>query len=493
MDHAGRVGHRTSLPGRPDVIGAAETAGVPRRATCAFFAQMHTRLLSLVAVLVALARASVSGQEPVQGSADSGRLIERRVVTEDTTKSYAAYLPPGHHPGRRWPALVLMDPRGRALVPLERFRPAAAALGYVLLSSYDTSSDEATSGEDTREAVEAVLNDALDLFSLDLRRLVPVGFSGTARMAWLLALGAPEVFGAIIGFGGGIAPHVGLLLAAGEAGAPAFFGGAGTGDFNYGEMWRTDAALERAGSSPALVFFPGRHEWPPADLASAAVEWLEVGAQGRGLALADTAWIRALAERDLDAAEALERGGRAHDAMLRYRRLLATFEPAAGIAGEALMASARAAARRLAESREVRKTTASLEEWLRWEAGRHRALEAVASRLEDPRIPSVRDLARTLDLDAVRRQAASPDTLAAQAARRILAGYLARARFYLPRHHLARGDAPRAIRSMELAHAIAPDSRAVCAAFLVLPETQRSRSPDLTALCGEPDPPAPVR
>lgn len=446
---------------------------------------MRRRALLLAAAL-AWAASPVPGQEP--GSVvpvapqDTGTLVTRRVVAEDTAKSYAIYLPPAYDAARRWPALVLMDPRGRALVPLERFRPAAAALGYVILSSYDTSSDEATSGEDTSAGVEALVNDAVATLSLDTRRFFLVGFSGTARIAWGIALATPDHFPAIVGFGGGMAPTVQFTIAVRDLKGPAFFGGAGTGDFNYAEMWSTDEGLDRLGIPHATMYFPGPHGWAPAHVATAAVEWLELRAQATGLVPADSAWIHDRFTAGAAAARELEADGRVHDAMLAFRRVAATFD-GFGPPWVDSVAALRAAHDRLAATSGGRETDRRLHDWLEWESHRREALERAWIVLGGRSVPDADRLASIIELRTLRKQTLDDDTLAAQAATRMLAVSMAMASFYVPRSYLAAGDTLRAVRALELAHRIDPGSTAVCYRFRPLAPDDRARAPELDAFC----------
>src|SRR5439155_183930 len=73
------------------------------------------------------------------------------------------------------------DPRGRALLGLRLFQDAAARLGWVILSSYNTLSDGPP--EPNVNAVNAMLAWAQAHPSLDPTRLYLAGFSGTARAA----------------------------------------------------------------------------------------------------------------------------------------------------------------------------------------------------------------------------------------------------------------------------------------------------------------------
>ena len=71
----------------------------------------------------------------------TGVVVEHVACGTDPTQTYALYLPSSYTTERQWPALILMDPRGRALAPIDLFREAAERRGYILMSSYDTSSD----------------------------------------------------------------------------------------------------------------------------------------------------------------------------------------------------------------------------------------------------------------------------------------------------------------------------------------------------------------
>src|SRR6267154_2272505 len=113
--------------------------------------------------------------------APPGRLEEQVRSATDTSQTFALYYPPGYSTERRWPVLLVLDPRGRALLALKLFQDRAARLGWVILSSYNTLSDGPP--EPNVDAVNAMLAWAQAQPSLDLTRLYLAGFSGTARAA----------------------------------------------------------------------------------------------------------------------------------------------------------------------------------------------------------------------------------------------------------------------------------------------------------------------
>lgn len=104
----------------------------------------------------------------------TGTVVDRVTCAADPERSYALYLPSAYTTDKRWPILVLMDPRGRALLPMALFREAAERHGYIVASSYDTRSD---SGRPVNlQAMRALLPDVEMRFSLDKRRFYFAGF-----------------------------------------------------------------------------------------------------------------------------------------------------------------------------------------------------------------------------------------------------------------------------------------------------------------------------
>jgi hypothetical protein len=81
------------------------------------------------------------------------------------SQRYALYLPSRYRPDTRWPVLILMDPRGRALVPLRRVVEPAERHGYVVLSSHNTLSDGPP--EPNFRAMTAMLTDLVERYAVD--------------------------------------------------------------------------------------------------------------------------------------------------------------------------------------------------------------------------------------------------------------------------------------------------------------------------------------
>src|SRR5207249_3250570 len=163
----------------------------------------------LLVALSTLVTVVVVWSRPAGAQAPPARLDERVRSTTDTSQTFALYLPPGYTAERRWPVLFVLDPRGRALPGLKRFEDGAARRGHV--------------------AGVIAVGGAL-------------GF----------AMGGPETaFAADSTF--------------------AYFGSAGTQDFNYEEVFALADRFRTTRVPFRVVPFDGPHGWPPPDVCGAAL------------------------------------------------------------------------------------------------------------------------------------------------------------------------------------------------------------------------------
>jgi predicted Zn-dependent protease len=129
----------------------------------------------------------------------------------------------------------------------------------------------------------------------------------------------------------------------------AYFGTGGTDDFNYPEMKQLDETLGRLGVPHRLEVFEGPHDWPPPEVCTRAIEWMEVQAMSSNARARDEALLdRILVASAADAA-AEEKAGRLYDAYSHYGALAPMF------AGLRDVTPYEQKARQLAGLREVRR------------------------------------------------------------------------------------------------------------------------------------------
>ncbi len=405
--------------------------------------------------LVALWCASLT---PRPGAAQlPGHVVERVTSTTDTAQAYALYLPPGYGGERRWPVLFVLDPRGRALVGLKFFEEAAARIGWVVMSSYNTLSDGPP--EPNVNAMNAMLASAQTRLAIDPLRLYLAGFSGTARVALRFAVTLRGNIAGVIAAGGAVGFELGgpETAFAGDS-SFGYFGAAGTRDFNYEEVF---ALAERFGVTRVpyrVVAFEGPHSWPPVAICGAALEWLELRAMVGGLRATDSVWVGARLDAELAQAAELEGAGHWEEALHLNEAIARDYArwPAAG------PAAARAA--------ELRRDPAVVrferEAHQLAEHDQHQGLELLKT-LEWERSqrepPPLESLMRRLHIAELQRTVERGDSLEAASARRLLARTHVWLAFYQPRAYLAGGAPARAARMFEAAVAIGPIQGEGCA------------------------------
>lgn len=386
----------------------------------------------------------------------TGRVIRRMVSRADSSQRYALYLPSAFSRARQWPILFLLDPRGRALVPMERFQPVAERLGYLVISSYNTLSDGPA--EPNYTAMAAMLEDVQRSLPLDSRRLYLVGFSGTARFAWqLTAQLAPSVAG-IIGAGASVPGGVPWIRANIGKSSPVLFGTVGTLDMNYEEVRTFDAELDAIGTPHHIERFDGGHQWPPLPLATRAVEWLSLQAMRRGLEVRGQPWIDSLYGASLARARAVDSLGDAPAAARQYRLVRADFD---GLTDVGVAAARLAALERDARVRRAAATENAIAE------RDSRLLQALVSLVSDMRGASspmpLDQVRKRLELDQLRRDAArTDDSTSAVAAQRALERIFAQMSFYVPREFFDANRYANAASALQVARLIKPADGGVC-------------------------------
>jgi len=213
----------------------------------------------LAALLVAALAAPAQTAEPARG-----QVVDPVVCRGNNGQTYALYLPSTYTPDREWPVLFLFDPGGRGGPAVERYRPAAEAYGFIVAAS-----NNSRNGQASGPAVDAMSGDVFARFKVDMKRIYVGGMSGGARVAMAVALGSSKVAGVI----------------ASSASYPdgqrrdtlpfPVFATAGTEDFNHLEMRLFDRDLK---TPHHLAIFEGGHVWPTSEMATQAVEWLEIQA-----------------------------------------------------------------------------------------------------------------------------------------------------------------------------------------------------------------------
>jgi len=271
--------------------------------------------LVVMAVLLAHAAAAATAQTQ---SIPRGQIVERIEALNDSSQTYALYLPSNYTSDRKWPVLYAFDPGARGRAPVERFKEAAEKYGWIVLGSNNSRNGP---WELAVNAWNAMQTDTHQRFAIDDDRMYATGFSGGARAAVRMAIGCKCLAGVIAngaGFPTDLAPSPTMHF--------LFFGAAGVDDFNYPELKSLDEPLTKAGITHRIQTFDGRHEWPPVSVAATAVQWMELQATKSAKRSRDEDFINATWEHLLSDAKTLEDAKKYYEAFQLYLDLAQTFK-----------------------------------------------------------------------------------------------------------------------------------------------------------------------
>lgn len=376
-----------------------------------------------------------------------GAIVEKVVAAADPTETYALYLPSRYDPARHWPIVYLFDARGQGLFPTELFRAAAETYGYLLASSYNSASDGPFAPN--LKAMQAMWSDTHRRLAIDDKRVYAAGFSGTVRSSCTLALAVPGSIVGVIGAGAGFPPEKPPT-----AKTPfVFFGTVGNLDFNFDEMQELDETLEDLHLSHRIEEFPGPHSWMPADLATLAIEWVEVQAMKSGTRPRDETLLTRLWNEDMAKARSLEAAGDRLGAWHRYRAIAEEFAGLADVTAATTRAAELNGAKDVKAQRRQRRELRERDR--QYIEDSQRTLAAADPESGPVNLPRLLADLRIPELRA--RAAKDPTSEQALAAQRLLNTLGAQTSFYLPQLYLERKNYRRAEMVYAVATELYPD------------------------------------
>jgi len=204
-----------------------------------------------------------------------GRLLEHVASLSDPGQGYALFLPSAYDPARLWPILYCFDPGGRGRTPVALFQDAAEKYGWILVGSNNSRNGP---WEEIFRAVKAFWTDSHARLAIDPERIYACGFSGGARVASGLRFIVNRPVAGVILSGAGLPSWLFPQLLK----KTAVFAIVGRLDYNYEEMMELDGDLDETETPHWLEVFAGKHAWPPRELLSQALAWLEALAEQPG-------------------------------------------------------------------------------------------------------------------------------------------------------------------------------------------------------------------
>jgi len=366
-----------------------------------------------------------------------GATVTEKIATRANPKeTYTLVLPNGYDESKKYPLLLIFDPRGQATPAANVFKDAADEFGWILISSNGTRSDE--SWEPNERAINALWPE-LSRYPVDRDRVYATGYSGTTMAAWQLGIQLK-----------GLAGVIGVCGRLVEDAPPkefnfANYGFSGVRDFNNREMRAVDDLLEQLGKPHRFQSFDGGHEWPPPQLAREAFAWFELIAMKENTRWRDNAFIAKWYAHDLASAKTPR----------DYRAIVETYD------GLHDVDEPRATLRKLERDPAVQRAKQEEEKW--------DAFEAEYFRENIARIPQIfamlrqRDVAhapeslmRQFKIEEMKKRATKPGAEGA-AARRILEAVYGQMAFYVARQFIERGEKDWAAAVQKVAAEIHPN------------------------------------
>jgi predicted esterase len=277
-------------------------------------------LSTTAASIPIVAHSTVVQQSTAQpGEVPTGTLVERLICAQDPAQSYALYLPSNYSTDKKWPVLIAFDPGARGKLPVERYKDAAEKWGWIVIGSNNSRNGPMRPSLD---AWKAIVTDSQQRFRIDEQRVYLTGLSGGARLVIYFAAQCQGCIAGVIasaaGFPGGLSPSTAMRF--------PIFGTTGVDDFNFAEMRELEPLLIKARITNHIEVFNGRHEWPPADVAGDAIEWMELQAMKAGTRARDANTIESLWDARLRQARALDDSKKTYDAYRAYATLVETFK-----------------------------------------------------------------------------------------------------------------------------------------------------------------------
>lgn len=394
-----------------------------------------------------LSLASASDQPSSNPIPPAGETIEKIATSVSSDQQYSLYLPSAYSEAKKWPLLVIMDPRGRAPMALELFRASAERRGYILMSSYQTRSD--TEWSVTTEALKAMLQEAETRYSIDESRVYLAGLSGTSRAAWAYAHALKGMVAGVVGVAGG---RPATLEADDETVDFVHFGVTGTTDFNCREMVELATYLDGIGAQYRLEIVEGGHAWPPAEITNRAIDWFELQAMRAKQVPRSITFV------DDEFELAVERLKTVEGALAEYRRtneIIRDFGGLRDVDDYILKSSGMVTNIELEEATIAQAKIFEQERtYLRNRFGPW--LNALRSGEQD--LSTLSRSLMDLQIETLKKQAANKDDPdSANSAQRLLEDLYANVSFYLPRDFLEVGDYDRAIFALKIAIEIDPE------------------------------------
>jgi hypothetical protein len=225
-----------------------------------------------VIVIIVLLTLSISCENNTSKNNSSAKIFEKREtgrlypnikVKNDSTLSYALYLPSGYNSEKVSRVMFVFDAHADGMLPVKKYKSLAEKYNLLVVASNNSKND--ISASERNRIIMGFISDVEKRFNVDKNNYITAGFSGGARIAALIGLFNDNVVG-VIECGAGF-PQVQKP----KNKSFNWVGIVGNTDFNYLEMKNLYNQLKFSGYKPFLLVFDGKHEWPPENVMDEAL------------------------------------------------------------------------------------------------------------------------------------------------------------------------------------------------------------------------------
>lgn len=251
-----------------------------------------------------------------QQSLEKGRIIDSIPVSNTQNETFAIYLPKSYNQAFLSPIVFVFEPAARGALGVQVFKEASDKYGYIIVCSNNSKNGPY---EQNFAIADNLFKHIFSNFNIDADKMYVSGFSGGSRLASSIAT-ITNSFKGVIACGAGFSgspSHIPI--------SPNFVyvGLCGDEDFNYREMTRNRAYLNRFNFSNTLITFNSGHRWPDKTQIDRAFRWLEL--QER-IAAKDNDYAQKSYRIDLKETEAFLDSGNILFALENYDRIIRSYD-----------------------------------------------------------------------------------------------------------------------------------------------------------------------
>lgn len=204
------------------------------------------------------------------GQFETGKILNHISCLNDSSQSYALYLPKSYNINKKYPVIYAFDASARGSLALKQYSALAEKYNYILIGSNNSRNN--LDWGIINNIITNLFNDSQKRIAIDPKRIYTTGFSGGARVATSAAMENPGICGVMscaAGFPSLDKPLKNYFN---------YVGMVGESDFNYRELHEVDKTLESVPMRHILLTFSGKHDWAPSAIFEEAILFNEFNA-----------------------------------------------------------------------------------------------------------------------------------------------------------------------------------------------------------------------